>query len=346
MMAIKSYRILFMLLMLLSEATGFVPIISTSSPPPMSMILLKMQTQDMTLPSTSDLAVSSRRDLIVNSALVLSSLSAIPYTAFAAASSTPIGSISDRPIAIIGGGGRGGKEIAKALASEGMYAMIITRTGKQVQLPEYAKEYVQLYPDAVDVRNADGLLLKAMQSIHPSAIVYAASASSKGGTAFEVDDEGVGNSAAAAKALDVRFVLISALGIDRPDSKGYQMTNSLGGNYDKIMDAKRHGEEKTKDLLSKSKNYVIVRPGPLLGNKSKNGAADIELNQGDYMGGGISRDELAGVVVGALQSDKKGVTVEAYRTKTRQKIQPEFDDMAGYNSAAGYKELFDNVKLD
>ena len=344
MMAIKSYRILFMLLMFLSEATGFVPTISTSPPPPMSMILLKMQKQHISLPSTSDLAVSSRRDLICNSALVLSSLSAIPYTAFAAASSTPIGSISDRPIAIIGGGGRGGKEIAKALASEGMYAMIITRTGKQVQLPEYAKEYVQLYPDAVDVRNAD--LLKAMQSINPSAIVYAASASSKGGTAFEVDDEGVGNSAAAAKALDVRFVLISALGIDRPDSKGYQMTNSLGGNYDKIMDAKRHGEEKTKDLLSKSKNYVIVRPGPLLGNKSKNGAADIELNQGDYMGGGISRDELAGVVVGALQSDKKGVTVEAYRTKTRQKIQPEFDDMAGYNSAAGYKELFDHVKLD
>ena len=345
MMAIKSYRILCMLLMFLSEATGFVPTISTSPPPPMSMILLKMQKQDISLPSTSDLAVSSRRDLIVNSALVLSSLSAIPYTAFAAASSTPIGSISDRPIAIIGGGGRGGKEIAKALASEGMYAMIITRTGKQVQLPEYAKEYVQLYPDAVDVRNADGLL-KAMQSIQISAIVFAASASSKGGTAFEVDDEGVGNSAAAAKALDVRFVLISALGIDRPDSKGYQMTNSLGGNYDKIMDAKRHGEEKTKDLLSKSKNYVIVRPGPLLGNKSKNGAADIELNQGDYMGGGISRDELAGVVVGALQSDKKGVTVEAYRTKTRQKIQPEFDDVAGYNSAAGYKELFDNVKLD
>jgi len=296
----------------------------------------------MIQPSTSDLAVSSRRDLIVNSALVLSSLSAIPYTAFAAASA-PIGSISEKPIAIIGGGGRGGKEIAKALASEGMYAMIITRTGKQVQLPEYAKEYVQLYPDAVDVRSADGLL-KAMQNV--SAIVYAASASSKGGTAFEVDDEGVGNSAAVAKALDVRFVLISALGIDRPDSKGYQMTNSLGGNYDKIMDAKRQGEEKTKDLLSKSKNYVIVRPGPLLGNKSKNGAPDIELNQGDYMGGGISRDELAGVVVGALQSDKKGVTVEAYRTKTRQKIQPEFDDMTGYNSAAGYKELFDNVKLD
>jgi len=125
------------------------------------------------------------------------------------------------------------------------------------------------------------------------------------------------------------------------------MTNSLGGNYDKIMDAKRQGEEKARSILAKSKNYMIVRPGPLLGVKTKDGASGIELNQGDIIGGGISRDELAGVVVGALLSEKKGATVEVYRTKTRQKIQPEFDMISGNEVTADtYVGLFGNVMAD
>ena len=172
-------------------------------------------------------------------------------------------------------------------------------------------------------------------------------ASPQGGTAFQVDDEGVANAAAAAKSLDARFVLVSALGVDRPESKGFKMTNSLGGNYDKIMDAKRQGEEKTRSILAKGKNYMIIRPGPFLNVKSRNGAADIELNQGDIIGGGISRDELAGVVVGALLSEKKGGTVEVYRTQTRQKIQPEFDSISGNEATSNlYVGLFENIKSD
>ncbi|KAL7525802.1 hypothetical protein ACHAXR_001167 [Thalassiosira sp. AJA248-18] len=227
-----------------------------------------------------------------------------------------------------------------------MYGVTMTRTGKPPVLPAYTKENIVYYPEPADVVDADGLLA-AMQNVHASAIVYCSSASSKGGTAFAVDDQGVANAATAAKALGVRLVLVSALGVDRPDSKGYKMTNSLGGNYDKIMDAKRQGEEKVRSILAKTKNYMIVRPGPLLGVKSKNGVADIELNQGDIIGGGISRDELAGVVVGALLSDKKGATVEVYRGKTRQKIQPEFDISSGNEATAdSYVGLFESVKSD
>ena len=43
-----------------------------------------------------------------------------------------------------------------------------------------------------------------------------------------------------------------------------------------------------------------------------------------------SRNEMAGVPVGALLSKKRGATVEVYRSKTRQKIQPEFDHISGY----------------
>eukprot|EP00580_Thalassiosira_gravida_P012057 CAMPEP_0201651250 /NCGR_PEP_ID=MMETSP0493-20130528/42708_1 /ASSEMBLY_ACC=CAM_ASM_000838 /TAXON_ID=420259 /ORGANISM="Thalassiosira gravida, Strain GMp14c1" /LENGTH=365 /DNA_ID=CAMNT_0048127549 /DNA_START=92 /DNA_END=1189 /DNA_ORIENTATION=- len=296
-------------------------------------------------PSRRKFILDNANRILLSSSIVSSAM--VGKTPPAAASSEVSALYSaERPVAILGGGGRTGKEVAAALAKGGLFGIAMTRTGKSPVLPGYTKDFVQPYSEPVNVCDADGLI-KAMQAVHASAIVYCASASGKGGTAFEVDDIGVANAAAAAKALGARFVLVSALGVDRPDSKGYKMTNSLGGNYDKIMDAKRQGEEKTRSVLAKSKNYMIIRPGPLLGVKGKGGAADIELNQGDIIGGGISRDELAGVVVGALLSERKGATVEVYRTKTRQKIQPEFDPVSGNEVTADtYVELFGNVKSD
>lgn len=290
-------------------------------------------------------ATPSRREFITDSFILVSTSMAI-FGESSPAFAEAVGSSPDRPVAILGGGGRTGKEVAAALAKEGIYGVTMTRTGKAPLLPGYAKDFISHFPESVDVIDADGLA-KAVQSIHASAIVFCASASSQGGTAFQVDDAGAQNAAMAAKSLDARYVLVSALGVDRPASKGFQMTNSLGGNYDKIMDAKRQGEDKVRSILAKSKNYIIVRPGPLLGAKGKNGAADIEVNQGDTIGGGISRDELAGVVVGALLTDKKGATVEVYRTKTRQKIQPEFDLFSGNEyTSDSYVGLFGNVKVD
>mmetsp|Transcript_15451 Transcript_15451/g.24057 ORF Transcript_15451/g.24057 Transcript_15451/m.24057 type:complete len:194 (-) Transcript_15451:35-616(-) len=192
-----------------------------------------------------------------------------------------------------------------------------------------------------------------MKDVHASAIIYCASASKQGGTSFQVDADGVANAAKTVKALgdNTKFILVSALAVSRPESKSYKMTNNIGGNYDRIMDAKRLGEDQTRSILSKSKNYVIVRPGPLLGVKSKNGSLDVEVNQGDTIGGGISRDELAGVVVGALvnpKTAKKGITVEVYRASTRTKLQPEFELQSG-NEVTGsptYAGLFDTVKPD
>ena len=345
--------LLMLIIMIITEIESFAPICPISSSNHHHNIMLMSQiNEDNQSISRRDNKhqrygmkheTTSRRDMLIKNAILLSSItSGRPHVSFA--KDISIGSSADNPVAILGGGGKTGKEVAKALAGEGMYGISMTRSGKEVQLPKPAKEYVQCYPDPVDVRDTDSTL-KAMQNSHASAIVYTASASSKGGTAFEVDDQGVANAARVAESLGIRFVLVSALGIDRPDSKGYQMTNTLGGNYNGIMDAKRQGEERGRKEMSKSKNYIIIRPGPLISVKSKNGAADIELNQGDYIGGGISRDELAGVVIGALKSDKKGVTVEAYRKATRQKIQPQFEDRAGFVSDT-YTGLFDNVKPD
>jgi hypothetical protein len=72
----------------------------------------------------------------------------------------------------------------------------------------------------------------------------------------------VGNTARVAKEANVRFILVSALAVDRPASKSFRITNMLGGYADSIMDAKPRGEEKVRATL---KDYVIVWPGVLMG---------------------------------------------------------------------------------
>ena len=185
---------------------------------------------------------------------------------------------------------------------------------------------------------------QALDATKASAIIFCASASKQGGNAFDVDDKGVGNTAVLAKKFNTRLVVISALALDRPESKSYQITNTLGGTLNGIMDAKRNGEEKVRSQL---KDYVIIRPGPLLNGKSTGGALGMELNQGDTVGGGLSRDELAATAVGALQSGVKGATVEVYRKSTATKLQPEFRVPSGREHyGESYQALFNGVDVD
>lgn len=256
----------------------------------------------------------------------------------------------DRPVLILGGSGRTGMLVAETLAGPlvKMNTVISTRSGsdpfKIVRLPSDVASRLTPYPNPVDVRDKDALA-KAMRDVRPGAVVFAASASKKGGSASEVDDSGVENAAMACRDLGARLVLVSSLAVDRPESKSFKVTNTMGGYLDGIMDAKRRGEEKARAILGD--DYVIIRPGVLMSGKSKGGPVEIELNQGDTMGGGISRDELAGVVAGALVSGKKGVTVEAYRKETRTGLQPEFGKSSGNEvSANTYEGLFELVKVD
>jgi uncharacterized protein YbjT (DUF2867 family) len=262
------------------------------------------------------------------------------------------GATPDRPVAILGGGGRTGMEVARALAKQGIYAMTMTRTGKDpfhvIKLPPEVKMYLNHFPNPVTVVDSVGLQ-HSLKAAGASAIIFCASASPQGGTAFQVDDEGVGNAALAAKALGARLIVVSALAVDRPDSKSFKMTNTLGGTFNGIMDAKRQGEQQVRDTLSKSgKDYVIIRPGPLMSGKTYTGIAGLQLNQGDTIGGGISRDELAGVVVGALLSGTKGATVEVYRTLTATALQKEFPIPSGNESKPSdtYIGLFEAVRAD
>jgi NAD(P)-dependent dehydrogenase (short-subunit alcohol dehydrogenase family) len=257
---------------------------------------------------------------------------------------------AERPevVAIIGGNGRTGKAVAETLAKAGINAVTLTRSGKDpyqvIKLAESVKANLSHYDSPVDVRDV-AALAKAVADVKATTIVFAASASRQGGNSFEVDAQGVANAAQVAKDAKAKLIIISSIAVDRPDSKSFQMTNSLGSYVDKIMDAKLLGEQKAIEIMGKGGNYVIIRPGVLMSVKSR-GATDIELNQGDMVGGGIGRDELAGVVLGAIQSDKaRGVTVEAYRKVTRTKLQPDFATTSGNElTAETYEGLFADVK--
>lgn len=254
-------------------------------------------------------------------------------------------------VAIIGGGGRSGMDVATTLARNGVQAVTLTRTGtdpfKIIKLPESTKANLKHYAPPVDVRD-QASVDNAIKEIGATSIVFAASASKRGGTAFEIDQDGAANAAMVAKKYGTSLIVISSLAIDRPDSRSFKVTNSIGGNFDKIMDAKRIGEDKVREIMGKGKGrYVIIRPGPLITGKTTLGAMDLEINQGDTIGGGLSRDELAGAVFGALQSGVAGVTVEVYRRSTHTKLQPEFAAFSGNEiSADTYSGLFSKCKKD
>ena len=293
--------------------------------------------------------ILERRDFLLSSAsrVSLGAWTLCNQPTVAGATSWRFENSLERPVAVIGANGRTGMEVVQALARSGLYTVTFTRTGtdpfRLVKLPPDLKDYVRHYDQAVALPSEESIR-NAVMSCHVSALIYCASASKQGGTSSQVDDEGVGVAAKIAKEANARLVVISALAVDRPDSKSYQITNTIGGNYNGIMDAKRHGEEKVRKT---TKNYIIIRPGVLLSGKGTGSASDLELNQGDMIGGGISRDELAQLAVAALQSTQCGVTVEAYRKKTATKLQPEFLIPSGRElSSDNYVKLFDKAFPD
>lgn len=262
---------------------------------------------------------------------------------------TADGPIQEGPVvAVLGANGKTGMEVVYALIHQNMTPVSMTRSGnnpfeRNRKLSDEIKSKIVHYPNPVDVVSIESLR-DAFRTVRPSGIIFCASSSPAGGLPSQVDNLGVQNAAQLAKEINARFVLISALAVDRPESQSFQITNTLGGRLNGIMDAKLAGENSVRQTL---RDYVIVRPGVLMNGISRNGAADIEINQGDYIGGGISRDELAAVSVAALQSKKQGVTIEAYRTNTRTKLQKEFNDFSGKEQHGNtYMELLQSVSSD
>ena len=145
---------------------------------------------------------------------------------------------SDQPVVIVGGGGRTGMAVAEAVADPAfgnMHAVTLSRSGRDpfqiVKLPKATKDNLKHQDEPFDVRDSQATISASLRALSPSVVVYAASASRQGGNSFEVDDAGVEKVALACKEIGAIFVLISALAVDRPDSKSFQITNTLGGEF-------------------------------------------------------------------------------------------------------------------
>jgi len=211
------------------------------------------------------------------------------YPRLAAASAALPGSV-----AVLGAGGKTGRLCVEMLRSAGQPVLGLGRAELDV-----AKASVEEIAEAV--RGAD-------------AVIFACSASAKGGNAEQVDEQAAIKAAQACKMAGVpKYVLISSGGVARPGSLGYVATNLMPGPTWGIMDAKAKGEEGAKAALRGSKTrYTVLRPGGLEDTKYL-GPAEMELNQGDVVGGLVSRADVAAAAVAAARSpDTDDVTFELY----------------------------------
>jgi uncharacterized protein YbjT (DUF2867 family) len=244
-----------------------------------------------------------------------------------------------RPVLVLGANGGTGRACVRELLARSIPCVAATRTG---ELSEELKAslltafppstlnngggsaYSLLRPAAVDVTSAASLeaAICGESAIKDCrGVIFAASASTKGGNARAVDDEGVAAAAAACiKGNIPRYVVVSSGAVTRPDSAVYKLLEFAGKG---IMSAKISGEDKVRSLYAtspKGLGYTVVRPGGLT-NEPPVGAAALELNQGDDKSGRLSREDVAALCVESLRSDAAfDATFECYNANTAKPV--------------------------
>jgi len=226
-----------------------------------------------------------------------------------------------KSVLVLGASGKTGSECVKSLIETGRSCIATTRTGAFENNGGGAT--AGLSTTSADVTQADSVL-KAVQGRDLGAVIFAASASTKG-DAFAVDCDGVINAAKACIACGVpRLVIVSSGTVTRPDSAVYKLLNLVGKG---IMEAKIRGEDTVRDLyadssvLGKGLGYTIIRPGGLTMEEPL-GASELELNQGDNKSGRITRADVAALCVSCLDSaDAFDTTFECYETLTAKPVE-------------------------
>lgn len=225
-------------------------------------------------------------------------------SSFAAAGA--VGSSSSAPIVVVGAGGKTGRLVLEKLKARGLYAVGVTRNGRDLGIGGSTISY-----GSGDVTKVD-TLQSAFKGA--SGVVFTASASKKGGDAAHVDYLGVANTAKAALDNQVpRLVVVSSGAVTRPESIGFKITNVFG----RIMDYKIAGEEAMREAYAAAPaggkcSYTVVRPGGL-SDKPSAGAKGVEVGQGDILSAEIGREDVAEVTVAVLLSAQaKDATIECY----------------------------------
>lgn len=270
------------------------------------------------------------------------------------------------PIAVIGASGRTGALCVASCLARGLPVRALTRSGEW-QFPETAemenavvnndKVKSLLTVQACDARNRAALNAGVAGC---RGVIYAASASKKGGQANEIDN--LAAVAAAQACIDAgvgRYVLISSTATTRPKSLGYLFTNV----YQNIMAEKRLGElgvmaeyGKKSPSTTTTGSYTIIRPGGLEEPKRNVvlGPSALELSQGDALAGVISRADLAQVAVETAlsqASNLQNTSFEVYYTESAQPCEGRFKsflqgDKVPRLHGDSYEALFQGLQRD
>lgn len=268
----------------------------------------------------------------------------IPSSALAASRPS-----SDAPVAVLGARGKTGRLIVQQLLAEGKHVRALS-----YQPFEYdAKKDLPVNVDLSLLSYAIGDVTKydtlpdAIRG--SSAVIFASSASKKGGNAQAVDCDGVENIARAAISEKIpRLLVISSGAVTKPDSFGYKVTNMFARG---IMGLKLEGEDRLRALYRSSApagvTYTVLRPGGLSNDKGL-GVNGLELNQKDTIIGEISRNDVAAVAVHAITAPEAAdVTFEVYEIGRRTPLQPEFPKESGMERRAEkWEDIFKGLVKD
>lgn len=216
------------------------------------------------------------------------------------------------PVVVLGANGRTGRQCVRELLQRGEQVVATSRTGEFVDAGSCS-------PSQCKVLRADVTKPESLKAAVAGArgVIFAASQSKEGGSAKAVDNLGLISTAEACIAAKVkRLVVVSSGGVSRPDSPVYQFLNLFGN----IMAEKIAGEDRVRALYAalpdSELGYTIVRPGGLTEDAAR-GAAAVELGQGDSSSGRISRQDVAGVSIAAIDSEAaRNTTFECYYADT------------------------------
>lgn len=326
-----------------------------------ALLLFGVTTSALSIGKNNNNININRRDALIGGAATITPLILSPQQASWAANNND----ASAPIAILGASGRTGALCVASCLRRGLNVKALTRSGtwppNKIDLSavgfdgDATSSNPLLTIDACDVKDADAL---AASISGCRAVIYAASASKKGGNSKEIDGDGViAAGDACLKEKVGRYVVISSGSTTRPNSLGFKFTEMAVAG---IMTQKRIGEVGVRDAYSSnqfsSSSYTVLRPGGLDEPKQNiiQGPSALEITQGDVLSGFVSRADVAEVAVELALSSLPNVKNTAIELYYQNKVVPVDRGFKKYLQdgdverlhANSYEELFQGVKAN